>query len=214
MVGNPARQTLSQELGATSGSQLDEVDASQISGDALFAEPGDNSAMDASFSNGSRHLIFPGTTRRLAMSRYTMRKLTKTFGFHFSKTIQRGYRQRSTILPRLWVERLEDRLAPATVSWINPAGGDWDKASNWSTGQLPGSSDDVVINLPGITVTHAAAISDSIHSLTSNDAISISAGSLTLAASSKITSTLTLSGGTLLSPAWVKPLSQLDVRII
>ena len=34
----------------------------------------------------------------------------------------------------------------ATVTWMNPAGGDWDTPSNWSTFALPGPGDDVVVN--------------------------------------------------------------------
>jgi hypothetical protein len=42
----------------------------------------------------------------------------------------------------------------ATISWTNPAGGDWDVASNWSTDTVPTSSDDVTISAPGAyTVT-------------------------------------------------------------
>jgi hypothetical protein len=33
--------------------------------------------------------------------------------------------------------------------WINPAGGAWSQASNWSPSRLPGSNDTVVIDLPG-----------------------------------------------------------------
>ena len=33
----------------------------------------------------------------------------------------------------------------AQVVWINPAGGNWDVAGNWSTDALPTSADDVII---------------------------------------------------------------------
>src|SRR6516165_8555205 len=65
---------------------------------------------------------------------------------------------------RLFLEPLETRLAPATVSWISATGGDWDTASNWSGGAVPGATDDVVINQSGITVTHATGTIDSINS--------------------------------------------------
>src|SRR5262252_913490 len=67
----------------------------------------------------------------------------------------------------LYLERLEDRTLPSVVNWINPGGGDWNTASNWSTGALPGASDDVVINHAGITVTHSASNADSVHGLVS-----------------------------------------------
>ncbi len=39
-------------------------------------------------------------------------------------------------------------------SWVNPAGGAWNVAANWSIRQVPGAGDDVSITLPGIyTVT-------------------------------------------------------------
>ena len=90
---------------------------------------------------------------------------------------------------------LEDRIAPATVNWMNPAGGDWDTPGNWSTGALPGSSDDVVINMPGITVTHQHNNSDSINSLTSSDPLNLSGGSLAIAGNAAFSANLNLSGG-------------------
>jgi hypothetical protein len=55
------------------------------------------------------------------------------------------------------LEPLEERRLLATVTWTNPAGGDWDTTGNWSTGALPGSADDVVIGTlnSGAGVTHA-----------------------------------------------------------
>jgi hypothetical protein len=83
------------------------------------------------------------------------------------------------------LELLEDRLAPS-VNWINPAGGDWDTGVNWSTGVVPVATDDVVISQSGITVTHAANMSESINSLTSQANIDWQNGSLTLDANSLV----------------------------
>jgi hypothetical protein len=94
------------------------------------------------------------------------------------------------------LEQLEDRTLPS-VLWTNPAGGDWDTPGNWSTGNVPGASDDVVINTGGITVTHTTGNTDVVHSLTSQADLSLSAGSLSLSGASSIGSTLTISGGTL-----------------
>ena len=71
--------------------------------------------------------------------------------------------------PRL--ERLEDRLMPNAVNWIGGSG-DWDTAGNWldattHTNHLPTASDDAVINVAGITVTHNAGNSDAVNTLTS-----------------------------------------------
>ena len=100
--------------------------------------------------------------------------------------------------PRL--ETLEARVLPATVNWINPAGGDWDTPGDWSTGVLPGAGDDVVIDLPGqntFAVTHSANVADTVHSLTSNDGLVVSGGSLSVAAASTVAGGFTLTGGTL-----------------
>jgi hypothetical protein len=101
--------------------------------------------------------------------------------------------------PRL--EALELRNLPSTVTWINPAGGDWDKASNWSTGSLPTAADDVQINTPGITITHSSLRNDSVHSLTSQAALNVTAGQLYLGSASTLFSTLALSSfGTITGP--------------
>jgi hypothetical protein len=96
--------------------------------------------------------------------------------------------------PRPQLESLEDRLAPATVTWINPAGGDWATVANWSDGtvnRLPGSTDDAVIpDLAGTPlITHASG-SDSIRSLTCQESLSISSGTLTIGATSSTISTI------------------------
>ena len=82
--------------------------------------------------------------------------------FQHLRTDKARHRRRG----RIGFEILEDRLTLSTVRWINSAGGDWDKPSNWSTGALPGAGDDVVIDTPGITVTRSTFASDSIHSNT------------------------------------------------
>ena len=60
----------------------------------------------------------------------------------------------------------------ATLTWINPAGGDWNSTNNWSPGQAPASGDNVVITQNGTyTVTNTG---------------SATLGSLTLGAASGI----------------------------
>jgi hypothetical protein len=52
-----------------------------------------------------------------------------------------------------------------SCTWTNPGGGDWGLGGDWSTGQVPGPGDDVVIRVPfAATVTHASG-TDSIRSL-------------------------------------------------
>src|SRR5437588_5375412 len=78
---------------------------------------------------------------------------------------------------QLGIEALEERSVPATVSWVNAAGGDWGTGANWSTGTLPGAGDDAVINLPGgVTVTHTGNVTDTVHSLTNSDTLNVSGG--------------------------------------
>jgi hypothetical protein len=78
--------------------------------------------------------------------------------------------RRRTFLPG-W-EAMEDRTLLSTMDWINAVGGDWDVASNWvnstnpSDQHVPTSSDDAVIDISGITVTHSSNTADSVNSLT------------------------------------------------
>src|SRR5262249_51753205 len=98
--------------------------------------------------------------------------------------------------PRL--ETLEDRTSPAVVRWV-AGSGNWATPANWSTGRVPGPTDEVVINVSGtITVTHSQA-NDSIHSLISENDLAFTGGSLTGSGDSTLDSTFTLSGGTLAS---------------
>lgn len=102
------------------------------------------------------------------------------------------------VRPRLL--QLEDRTLPATVFWTNPAGGDWAVPANWSTGALPTSADDVVIDVPDVspTITHSTG-TDSVRTLISQEPIAFSGGSLTLPLASQIDGDLNFSGGTLTS---------------
>ena len=89
----------------------------------------------------------------------------------------------------------------SVVSWINPAGGAWEVGGNWSNGACQGAGDDAVINMPGISVTHSTG-SDTVKSLTLNDAFTLSGGTLTIVGSGNVqeqnSSVLfALSGGTL-----------------
>jgi len=107
--------------------------------------------------------------------------------------------RRSTRLPLL-VERLEDRVVPSQVNWINPSGGNWDAGSNWSTGSVPGSGDSAVINTASAaTITIQSGDSESVLGLTtaSNDTLSITGGSLTVAASSTLSGPLAMTAGSL-----------------
>src|SRR5262249_48301656 len=105
---------------------------------------------------------------------------------------------------RLAPECLEDRTLLAPMSGGNAARGDWDTAANWvnagnpSDHHVPTSADDAQINIAGITVTHATSAIDSVHSLTSQNAITLNAGSLSLGTTSTINNSFSVgSGGSL-----------------
>jgi IPT/TIG domain len=97
--------------------------------------------------------------------------------------------------PRL--ESMEPRTLLSAVNWTG-AGGDnnWDTAANWSTNLVPGSGADVTINIAA-NVVHSNNVTDSINSLTSTEPLTISGGTLSIAAPSTIGSTLSITGGTL-----------------
>jgi phage baseplate assembly protein gpV len=101
---------------------------------------------------------------------------------------------------KLRLEVLEDRTVPSTVNWVGGSG-DWGNANNWldvttQTHHTPTASDDAVINVDGVTVTHSTG-ADKVHSLTSQDAFVMSGGSLDLNAASALENTFTFTGGTL-----------------
>jgi hypothetical protein len=73
---------------------------------------------------------------------------------------RRRNRPQATRQPRHWAcESLETRRLFATVSWITHGSGDWSVGSNWNTGTVPGPTDSVVIDVPGVnlTVTYSAS---------------------------------------------------------
>ncbi len=92
---------------------------------------------------------------------------------------------------------MEPRALLSAVAWTGAAGdNNWDTAANWSTDSVPGSSDDVTIAIAA-NVVHSNSVTDSINSLTSAEPVTISGGTLSIAAASTINSTLSITGGTL-----------------
>ncbi len=76
-------------------------------------------------------------------------------------------------------------------------GTNWNTPANWVGGVVPGPGDDVVINAPaGITVNYSGG-TDAIESLYSSSPLTLSGGSLTVAATVEVNNTFALSGGTL-----------------
>jgi hypothetical protein len=115
-------------------------------------------------------LWFPARQRRLAVRRRPRR-----------------------FIPRL--EALEDRFVPATITWVGPNIGDWDQASNWRGGAVPGPNDDAVIASPDVTVTHLVPVHDDVHSLSSAGAVRLLDGTLSIG--DGVLNDLTISGGEL-----------------
>ena len=101
---------------------------------------------------------------------------------------------------RLRFEVLEPRqlLSMMTVDWISKTSGDWSVGTNWSTGAVPGTGDDVVIDVSGAspTITISSG-TQSVLSLTDDDPLSITGGSLIVAANSTISGGLDMTGGSL-----------------
>jgi hypothetical protein len=97
---------------------------------------------------------------------------------------------------RLHVQGLEDRLPPATDTWINPAGGSWTDVSNWDLGRIPNSGDDAVITglNSGAVVTHAAG-TDTVRGLTLNGTLFLTGGSLAVTAAGSVAGNLMIKTG-------------------
>ncbi len=120
-----------------------------------------------------------------------------------AETLRR--RSRTALRYHLGIEVLEDRRLLTPVIWMTPAGGDWEVPGNWSTDQLPGPQDDVVINAlnPGAIVTHSQNVTDTIHSLTAAAPITLSGGEIDLSGGTSTagllsdSSPFSLAGGTL-----------------
>src|SRR5262249_38797902 len=112
-------------------------------------------------------------------------------------TRRRSRRQRIPQF-RPWMERLEDRTLLTAVNWTGLAGdSNWNTAANWSTNAVPGSADDVTINLAGANVIHSAAVIDSIHSLSLSNPLTITAGTIQISTTVSGSGLLTVGNGTL-----------------
>src|ERR1017187_9880609 len=98
----------------------------------------------------------------------------------------------------LWFLTFLPALHGATVTWIGGSG-DWNTATNWSTGSLPGTSDNVVIGAgPGITVTHSFG-THTVNSIQNEQAFVLSGGSLGVSSTVQADGLFSVTGGTLTS---------------
>lgn len=86
---------------------------------------------------------------------------------------------------RSWegLETLESRSLLSAVAW--DGGGDgssWEDPLNWSADMVPGPADDVTISVSGLaTITHTSNTVESIHSLTCDEQLTLSGGTLFVA---------------------------------
>ncbi len=122
----------------------------------------------------------------MTMLRHSVRNLFASLRRSAPRGRRPGRPRRWAYRPRL--EGLEELVLPSTVRWINPNGGDWNVAANWSPSRVPGVNDDAVIDLYGVTVTHQSGNS-LVHSLT------LTYTTLYLGAGSIMTSTITTGPG-------------------
>jgi hypothetical protein len=82
------------------------------------------------------------------------------------------------------------------IRWIGEADGLWTSITNWSTGRVPGPSDNVVIDLPNVDVV--VTISDGdfrVRGMVCAEAIRIETGSLTVHGPAEISGGLSLAPG-------------------
>jgi hypothetical protein len=97
------------------------------------------------------------------------------------------------------IERLEARRLLAAVAW--DGGGDgvnWIDPLNWSSNAMPASADDVTINVPTSNPTIVISSgTQTINSLTSSEAITLSGATLSVAASSQVNAPFNFTGGAL-----------------
>ncbi len=99
----------------------------------------------------------------------------------------------------LSIAGLAGPVSAAAVNWTPNADGFWDIATNWSsTPALPGAADDVTLDVAGlVTITHRSGTT-TINSLTSQENLVVSGGSLTVSNAFTNAANTTLSGGNLL----------------
>jgi IPT/TIG domain len=117
--------------------------------------------------------------------------LTRAFCLQRNDNLRRS----RSLRPRL--EAIEPRTLLSAISWTGAAGdNNWDTPTNWDSNSVPRSADDVTIDVAA-NVVHSDDVTDSINSLTSTEPLTISGGTLSIAAASTIDSTLTITGGTL-----------------
>ena len=83
-----------------------------------------------------------------------------------------------------------------SVSYIGPDGGDWFDPANWSTGEVPGATDDVLISIPGdATVTFVGGVDEIVVSrLVLDETLDIQSGRLKVTGDAELNTVLLTAG--------------------
>ena len=150
-----------------------------INGSATFG-----GALKVSF--GSGYTPTKGTNFQVMSFTSATGSFATTNGLHVSSTLELDPSTTATTLTL---------TADPIVSFTNPLGGSWNTPSNWSTGQIPTSGDNVVIGYSGVTVTESLG-DVTIASIQSLAALDITTGSFQVTAgASAINAALTVGSG-------------------
>src|SRR6266545_4699420 len=100
---------------------------------------------------------------------------------------------------RLQIEPLEERIVMSAVAW--DGGGDglsWQDRFNWNTDQVPGTLDDVTINVSGTPTVRYSQATSTVHSISNSENLLVADGALTVSTTfQQGTGSLTESGGSL-----------------
>jgi hypothetical protein len=101
---------------------------------------------------------------------------------------------------RLQLEPLEPRHLLAVVHWDGEAGdGLWHTPLNWSTDQIPGPDDDVVLNVAAAATIRFTGSDATVRSLVNHEVLRIENGSLAVTGVSRVHGQVLLQGGQLVT---------------
>ena len=83
-----------------------------------------------------------------------------------------------------------------TIQWTGPNNGNWSTGSNWSTGIVPGSLDDVLIGVPdNVVFSTGSTVVDQLNSAVGST-VTVTGGTLTVANNSNVQGSISENGGT------------------
>ena len=95
-------------------------------------------------------------------------------------------------------EQLEARMLLSQVQWTGKAGDNqWTTPGNWSDNALPGSADDVMIELSTNPTIQLSFGTQSVHSVTSTDPLNLTGGTLEIGTSLQSSANISLAGATI-----------------